>query len=236
MATFPTTKDGRIEYFEQRLPQWLADPAAIGLTIDQVNALAVLVVDSRNAYTAAQQGKQETKNLVFAQDTAIGSMMDLGSALVATIRAFADATGATDGEVAAAEVFSAANLSPNNPPSPTPPPAPATDLTASLLNSGGIGLTWKGTTANGTVYSIWRRTSDENSFTQIATSGERTYEDQTLPTGLAEVVYFLKTHRDDLVSDDSEPITVRLGVTAAAGGAGGGAESGSGSTGLGLAA
>ena len=223
MATFPTTKDGRIEYFEQRLPQWLADPAAIGLTIDQVNALAVLVVDSRNAYTAAQQGKQETKNLVFAQDTAIGSMMDLGSALVATIRAFADATGATDGEVAAAEVFSAANLSPNNP-------------TASLLNSGGIGLTWKGTTANGTVYSIWRRTSDESSFTQIATSGERTYEDQTLPTGLAEVVYFLKTHRDDLVSDDSEPITVRLGVTAAAGGAGGGTESGSGSTGLGLAA
>ncbi len=214
MASFPNDKDGKIEYFEQRLPQWVADPASVGLTADQVAALALLVLDARSGYTAAQQGKQDTRNLIFTQDIAINSMMGLGTALVATIRAFADATGQLDGDAAFADVYTAANLSPFNAATPLAPPSPATNLQASLLNSGGIKLTWNGTTANGTVYSVWRRTNNETSFTQLATSGQRTYEDQTVPAGSTEVLYFLKTIRDELTSDDSESITVRLGVTA----------------------
>ncbi|MDQ7013674.1 MAG: hypothetical protein Q9O74_07215, partial [Planctomycetota bacterium] len=48
----------------------------------------------------------------------------------------------------------AANLSPYNDASPLAAPTPATSLQALLLNSGGIKLTWNGTTANGTVYSV----------------------------------------------------------------------------------
>ena len=51
------------------------------------------------------------------------------------------------------------------------------------------------------------------SFAQIATSGQCSYKDQTIAAGSTEVLYFLKTISDDLVSDDSEPITVRIGVT-----------------------
>ncbi|VAX42284.1 hypothetical protein MNBD_PLANCTO03-1961, partial [hydrothermal vent metagenome] len=112
-----------------------------------------------------------------------------------------------------ADVFAAANISPYNTAGPLAPPMPATNLQASLLNTGGIKLTWNGTVANGTVYSVWRRTNNDTSFAQIATSGQRFYEDQTVPAGSTEVVYFLQTIRDDLVSDDSEPITVRIGVT-----------------------
>lgn len=35
---------------------------------------------------------------------------------------------------------------------------------------------------------------------------------ETVPASSAEALYFLKTIRDELTSDDSEPITVRLGV------------------------
>ncbi|MDQ7014017.1 MAG: hypothetical protein Q9O74_09000, partial [Planctomycetota bacterium] len=80
--------------------------------------------------------------------------MGLGTALVATIRAFADATGQLEGDAAFADVYTAANLSPYNDASPLAAPTPATSLQALLLNSGGIKLTWNGTTANGTVYSV----------------------------------------------------------------------------------
>ncbi|MDQ7013803.1 MAG: hypothetical protein Q9O74_07910 [Planctomycetota bacterium] len=82
-----------------------------------------------------------------------------------------------------------------------------------MLNTGDLKLIWSGTTANGTVYAAWQRTNNDAVFTRIATSGRRTYEDQTVPAGSAEVVYFLRTIRDNLVSDDAEPITVRFGVT-----------------------
>ena len=212
MATLPRTKDGKIEYFEERLSKWQLDPAAVGLTAEQVDALAAFVADARTSYTTVQQAKQDLRNMVFSQDTDIDTMMGLGSALLGIIRAHADATGVTDGNAAAAEVFAAANISPANARTPAPPPAPATNLQASLLNTGGLKLTWNGTTANGTVYAVWRRTNTETSFAQLATSGQRTYEDQTVPAGSAEVVYFLRTIRDNLVSDDAKPITVRFGV------------------------
>ncbi len=212
MATLPRTKDGMIEYFEERLSKWQLDPGAVGLTAEQVDALAALVADARTSYTTVQQAKQDLRNMVFSQDTDIDTMMGLGSALLGIIRAHADATGVTDGNAAAAGVFAAANISPANARTPAPPPAPATNLQASLLNTGGLKLTWNGTTANGTVYALWRRTNNDTAFTQLATSGQRTYEDQTVPAGSAEVVYFLRTIRDNLVSDDAEPITVRLGV------------------------
>jgi len=144
-------------------------------------------------------------------------MMEIGTSLLATIRAFADYTESTSGADAAAEVYTNADISPYNTANPTPPPAPATDLKADLLNTGGIKLSWNGTTANGTVYAIWRRAGNESDFTQIATSGKPTYEDQTVPTGSTEVNYYLQTIRDELTSDNSEWITVRLGVVDNAG-------------------
>ncbi len=212
MATFPGSKDGKIEYFEQRIDQWAADPAAVGLTLAQVTELATLIADARTTYTSVQLGKQDVKNLVFTQDTAIDTMMNLGTAIVSTIRAFADTTTATDGATAGAAIFSAANLSPYSNGTPTPPPTPATNLQASLLNTGGLKLTWDGTIANGTVYTIWRRAGTETNFSQVGISGQRFYEDQTIPAGSTEAVYFLQTVRDEFISDDSELITVRLGV------------------------
>ena len=212
MATLPRTKDSKIEYFEQRLEQWQADPAAVGLTPELLDALAALVSTARGAYTGVQQAKQELRNMVNTQDTAIENMMGLGSAVLAIIRAFADATSVTEGPDAGAQVFAAGRISPASARAPAPAPTPATNLRAALLKTGGLKLSWNGTTANGTVYAIFRRINSEPSFTQIATSGTRSYEDQRVPTGATEVSYFLKTIRDDLISDDSETITVRLGV------------------------
>ncbi len=37
--------------------------------------------------------------------------------------------------------------------------------------------------------------------------------DTTISAGTSEATYYLVTHRDELSSDDSEPITVRFGVS-----------------------
>jgi len=46
-----------IEYFEERLPLWRLDQAAIGITAAQIHALAALVAGARDAYTAVQRGR-----------------------------------------------------------------------------------------------------------------------------------------------------------------------------------
>ncbi len=215
MTEIPNTVNGKIEYFEQHIPLWAADPAAIGLTANQIVDISALTGTARISYNSAQTARQASKSATFAQTGDVQSMVGLGSALIATIRAFADANNSQQA------VFIAAGIDPINPASPTPPPVPATNVRASLLNSGEIRLDWDGTVANGTFYAVSRRLGEAEPFELIGSVSAKTFIDTTIPAATAEATYTLRTIRDTETSDDSEPITVRLGVGGV--GVGGGA-------------
>lgn len=225
MSEIPDTINGKIQYFEQHIPLWSADPAAIGLSAQQIIDITSLTGAARVAYNDAQAARQASKSATVTQTAAVASMMTLGTALVATIRAYADASGDNP------EVYAAAGIAPPAPPSPLSPPVPATDVAASLLNSGEVRLSWTGTVANGTFYTVHRRLGAGQPFELIGSAAAKSFVDTTIAAGTAEATYFLRTHRDELVSDDSEPITVRFGVAGAAGVETGGGE-GTGSLGL----
>lgn len=209
MSEIPDTINGKIQYFEQHIPLWAADPVAIGLTAQQMMDITSLTGAARVAYNAAQAARQESKGATVTQNAAVASMMTLGTALIATIKAYADANG---NDLA---VYTSAGISPGGTPTPLPAPVPATDVSAMLLNSGEIRLSWRGTVANGTFYTVHRRIGNGagDGFELIGSAAAKAFVDTTIPAGTSEASYYLVTHRDELTSDNSEPITVRFGVT-----------------------
>ncbi|MDQ7014530.1 MAG: hypothetical protein Q9O74_11630 [Planctomycetota bacterium] len=232
MAELPNDILGKLEYFEQHIPIWAADPAAIGLTAAQIADITSLTGAMRISYNNAQAARADSKSKTVLQREALGSMLGLGTALIATIKAFADASG--NGPA----VFAAAQIDPANTPAPTDPPVVATDFITSLKNSGAIEIAWKGTTANGTYYTIHRKLDTETDFSLIGNASDREFTDATIPAGTPRATYYLITHRDNQNSGQSEHVTVNLGV---GGGIGSGSGGGLGDTGessgsMGLAA
>ncbi len=208
MTTIPRTLNGKIIFFEQHLPGWSADPGSIGLSAQQVADITLLTESARTDFDNAGVARQAAKSATILQHGSIGAMMKLGTALVATIRAYGDAT---DDE---AEVFSRANLPLIDAPSPAPPPEIPADVSHSLRNSGAIRLAWRGTVANGTFYSIWRTITGVNGGERVllGSVSAREFDDTTIPAGTAEATYQLRAHRDEFTSAPSVAICVKLGV------------------------
>ena len=205
MAEVPNTVLGKIEFFEQHIPVWSADPTAIGLTAQQIIDLTGLTGAARVAYNDAQSVRQTAKAATLTQNNAVADMMAFGTAAIATIKAFADISGDDQ------SVYAAAEITPDGSPSPLPPPVPATELAAELLNTGQIKLSWKGTVAHGTFYAVWRRLGEGQPYETLGSVSAKSFTDTTIPVATPEATYYLITHRDELSSEATEPITVRFG-------------------------
>lgn len=223
--TLPTTIDGQIDFFTQRLADWAANAAAIGLSPAQVASLQAVLTPAINARNTVLATRQLGRNQTAVQNAALDSLLELGTGLIATIKAFADLSANP------ALVYEQAGITPPEPrPSPLPPPVPATDLATQLLNSGAVRVTWKGTVASGTFYDVYRQLEGEQGFTLIGSSASRRFDDAAVPAGTPRAIYYTVTRRDTLSSDQSEPVLIRFGVVIP----GPGAQQSSGQSGGGL--
>ncbi|MEO1716924.1 MAG: hypothetical protein AAFR76_07395 [Planctomycetota bacterium] len=202
---------GKIEFFEQRIADWAANVDQIGLTAQQANDLVGRVAAARAAYNAAQQIRQQSRNATATQRIAVNEMARFGSDLISTIRSFADLQPDPNAVYVAAEI---------NPPTPAgtplPPPVPATDVVANLQQSGAVLVSWKGTTANGTFYDVYRQltstTGSRAGFTLIGSSATRSFEDTTVPAGTTQVSYYTVARRDAFTSAESQQAVLRFGM------------------------
>ena len=226
----PNDIDGRIQFFAQRLAVWAADPGAIGLTPQQMVELQGRTAATTAARNAALALRSQAASATAVQNEQLAGLMKFGSGLIATIRAFADLSSAP------AEVFEIAELTPPSTGGSLPPPVPATDVTTQLQSTGEVGIRWKGTVANGTVYAVYRRFAQGTAYAQIGTSTTKSYVDATVPVGTPEVSYYLVTLRDGQQSPASEPVSLRFGAMLQGGGPNGQASQQGGNGQLGLAA
>jgi len=207
--TLPGTIAGRIDFFTQRLTAWAADPAAIGLTAPQIAELQTRLVAAGNAHSTVLATRQLAKNQTALQNAAMTELLDQGTGMIATIKAFADLSANPISVYAAAEIDP-----PEERAGPLPPPEAATDLSTELLNSGAVRVSWKGTVANGTFYDVYRELEGETGFTLIGSSAMRRFDDVTVPAGTTRAMYYTVTRRDALTSGESEPTLIRFGVQA----------------------
>ncbi len=206
MRTIPRQLIKKIEFFEYHIDQWAANAQTLGITAQTIAELGERLAAARAAYDTAQALRQKAKSATTRQNAAIDALMELGSAIVATIRARAKLSGDET------TIYATSRLAPAKTPAPLPPPAMATNLSSTLLNSGALRLDWEGTTANGTCYTIWRQLDPDAPATLLGAVCARSFVDETLPAGTPEAIYFVRTHRGERISEDSTPIVVRFGV------------------------
>lgn len=210
MPVLPSEINARIQWFEQRIPQWGDNAATIGLTVAQVASLTALVTAARNNWNAAQAARTASKDATVNQSSAVGSMTELGGDLVKTIRAYAQTTNNNN-------VYSLASVPPPAPPTPAGPPQPPTDLTADPNADGTISLKWKGSLARQTFYTVWRRVGTSGGFTQIGSLAGKKFIDGAVPepagpNAATQLFYQVKAQREAQVSAPSDTAMVQFGV------------------------
>ncbi|MEO1279051.1 MAG: hypothetical protein AAFV77_08850 [Planctomycetota bacterium] len=186
MALLPDTpKDAPITWLEARIQAWTDNAAAIGLSSEQIAQMGTLISAARGSYQNALQQRQIAKDSTRTQNEAIADMRQLATALIATIKAFADAT---DDE----NVYNLAQFDPPAPPSPSADPVPPTDIELSLRPQGIIDVKWKGSVAQGTTYEVQRQIGGVGAWTSIGTVPARSLSDAGVPAGSAQVGYRMR--------------------------------------------
>lgn len=184
MGVIPSTRQGKIEFYEAHLQVWATNAAAIGLDPAAVLAFQSLVGAARSSLLDAEMKREASKAATQVFYNATEQMSTVGSALLSTIRAFAE-TSEDPGVYALAQIPAPAT------PGPVPPPGRPYELTVGLAATGALALRWKADNpsgASGTVYEIQRR-AGAGPFQFVDVAGERAFEDATVPAGASNIVY-----------------------------------------------
>lgn len=204
-----------IEYLEDRIPLWEADPTAVGLSVEQVAAASLLTQAARDAYSSQQSALLAAENALTTRDEAITSMRGLASNLIATIRAYARAENDPG-------VYAAAGLEPPQGPSPSPDPVTPTDVTVQLGTQGTIEVRWEGSLALGTYYEVQRTLDNGVNWVAVDTVATRIVSDNGVPAGTPQAGYRVRAKRpsagvgkagtDTRVSGWTSTVVISLGT------------------------
>lgn len=211
MPTVPTSRLGKIQFYEDHLPAWLTNAEAIGLTEVKLAEFSPLVVAARTAYDAQQAALNAARAATVSFHNAVRAMHSdsgAGADLIKTIRAYAESTGNPN-------VYVLAQIPPPATPGQAPPPGTPFDLQVGLLQSGALELRWKCHNPSGvagTIYEILRRDSSGGSFEYAGSIGIKSYVDETVPSGIPSVTYQITAVRSTLRGKPAQ-FTVNFGVS-----------------------
>lgn len=205
MRVLPRTANDRIAFFEQHLPIWAKDPAAIGIPVDLLNELTARTAAARAAYDAALVLRNRARAATLAHTESLASMFELGSDLVKMIRSFALANDDSS-------VFTAAEIPVPAPASPLGPPATPTGLAARLNTDGTVRVRWEASRRGGTSFAIERVLGPHiETWTLIGVTTEKAFTDRSVPNGLEAVSYRVTAARSGGASTASHPTTIIFG-------------------------
>jgi hypothetical protein len=225
MASVIPDKDlEMIQFFETHWPIWTTAPTTIGLTAGQVTNLKNATESSRAKYSSQQTAKTAAKASTNALHSANSSLRDLGSALIAAIKAYAETTNNPG-------VYDIAQIPMPDPASPAPLPKQPDSITITLEPGGALTLKWKSNNSAGAYFTIARMIGDSGTFVTIGNAQKKTFTDGTLPLGSSSATYIITGVRGSRIGDSSEPVQVQFGV-----GSGGGLQIASVNGGLKVAA
>ena len=181
MGTVPTSRLGKVEFYESHVDVWSTAPTSIGLTAAQVTSLAALTADARKAYDeqlAAIQAAKAATQTFYESVRLMHNAPGKGADMIEAIKQYAQTTNNP-------LVYSIAQIPPPAIPGTTPPPGTPSNFTVGLLANGALELKWKCINpegVSGTIYEVRRN----GQF--IGASGIKSFTDETLP-GTSPVVY-----------------------------------------------
>lgn len=207
MATYPRDRAEFLRWAEAHIDVFTAQAANIGLTAAQATAFKNQVGALRSRTTAQQAAKDAAKAATEAARDADSATRELTSDLVRSIRAFATNNNNPN-------VYVLAQIPAPNPGAPVPPPGQPTDFKVELNSDGSITLKWKAKHPEGSdrvVYFVQRKLINESAFTLVGGSGEKSYQDDTLPVGIDGATYIITAQRGNVQGQPSRQLTVTFG-------------------------
>lgn len=207
MSVIPDRKLEILEFFGHRAPIWSADPASIGLTLEQCTALTAALGEAQAKNSASYTAREASRTATAADNVAIDTLTEIGAQLVKIIRAFAIQTGDPG-------VFEAAQIPAPKDPEPIAPVNPS-NVTASLLTSGALELKWDGVKSHGTTFIVLRSIvpapgDAATPLAPIASVGAKRYEDNSIPAGTVSATYVIKAIKGEQSTAGSLPATVNF--------------------------
>jgi hypothetical protein len=186
MRVVPTSRDEMLTFFENHLPLWAKSPAAIGLSADQIIALTGAVTETRSARDTRLATELTARAALFALKNEAAALRDLGTDLVAVIKAFAEVEGDPG-------VYAAAGIPAPQASSPLGTPPAPTEVTASINGFGVAVINWKGERRGGTYYVLERQLTGLDNivgqWTHAGSSAVSEAIDPALPVGQRTVRY-----------------------------------------------
>ena len=211
MSIVPSSRLGKIEFYEQHIAPWTAHAAALGLQAEPVAELATATGEARAAYDAhlaAQQAARTATQNFYEKVRLMHNAPGKGADMIAAIKNHAETTNNP-------EVYILAEIPPPAAPGSVPPPALPTDFRVEIGQGGNLILRWKASNpagGAGTVYLVERKLNNTGDFAFLgAAGGDKTFDDAMLPAGVSQVDYRIRGQRSG-VSGPAAIWTVRIGA------------------------
>lgn len=213
MAILPATDIKKLEFVEAHIAAWTSSAALIGLLGPQVVAIDNAAKAARQAFNAQQIAKNAAKGATQTFHNATEAMVDLVRVAITNIKNKADSAHDPN-------VYTLAQIPPPADPAPVGPPDAPTNVVADPNADGTVSIRWKGTTANQTFFTLWRRTTpapgSSTEWSSLGATAAKNFIDATVPSGVAGVEYRVTAQRQTFISQPSTTVAVNFG-----GGAGG---------------
>lgn len=209
MAVIPSRTEDLLTFLNDRVEGWADNAVALSLDAASLQAWTAAVTAANADFSAASKARQAAKAAVLTQNASLRTVRRLTANLIREIRIAADRNANPD------SIYSLAQLPPPAQPSPRPVPNQPTDLRATIDPTEGVlTLRWKAKDNAGTIYRVERATisasGELSDFGEIGLVGEKSFADETLPVGVAGVVYVVKGVRSRRVGPASSTLTVRF--------------------------
>ncbi|MFN7021415.1 MAG: hypothetical protein ACK4WH_08830 [Phycisphaerales bacterium] len=210
MGNIPSDRNQLYAFAQAHSQLWIDNAAMIGLTALQANAVKLAAIATGAAISDADIARSAARTATQDLSESYTDLRRAVSDAVRTINNFA--LNAAD----PAMVYSKAQIAPPADRSSLPPPNAPTDLRVALdPSTGSLIVRWKAAQPQGmtgVVYNIRRRIGPGGSFVQAALTGEKRFEDVTIPAGTSQLAYMIQSQRGSQTSPPSNIIEVRFGA------------------------
>ncbi len=206
MPVLPPGDLQRVEFMEGHLTLWTTNAVAIGLTAAQVTAMTTATTAARTGFNGSTAAHAAAKAATANFHNLTRTLSDLASDAIKAIKLKAAQNNDPN-------VFVLANIPAPQPPSPPAPPEPPTDLVADPNADGTITLKWKGSVANATFFSVWRKIGASPTWTNIGSTAVKNFLDSSVPGSPipASITYSVRSQRNNEVSAPSVQAEVVYG-------------------------
>lgn len=207
--SLPSSRFARLQFMESHETPFADHQAAIGLSVETAAAFAADTASARAAWDSYVAARQAYDAARVSWYDAIADGTDTARSALRSINTFAK------DQANPGSVYALAEIDPPKPREPLGAPGVPTDLRVELDTQGRANVRWGGSRVGGTVFALQRRTTttggQTGAWTTLATVPERTFIDQTTPSGVASIGYRVRAERVGGVSAYSSPITLPLG-------------------------